>query len=127
MPEREPINIVEKGWGWEIWLDNTPRYCSKFLLVEKGKRCSLHYHIKKFEMFHLIYGEVCLELEGEEINLTPFEGIVDIDPHENHRFTGISENCIYVPALREIFEGSMILEVSTEHFEDDSIRIEKGD
>ncbi len=41
---RKPVHIEPKGWGREAWIANTPLYCGKILEIEKGKRCSLHYH-----------------------------------------------------------------------------------
>ena len=41
---REPVRIVPKGWGREVWIANGDLYCGKILEINKGKRLSLHYH-----------------------------------------------------------------------------------
>ena len=106
------IKVVKKGWGWEEWIENSPMYCAKWLIVKEGKRCSLHHHEKKFETFFLNDGVIDLEVDGEVVRLVSGD-IVDIRPYQNHRFVGIGTH-------------NVILEVSTQHFESDSIRIEKG-
>ncbi len=41
---REPVHIEPKGWGREIWIANNGLYCGKILEINKGKKCSLHFH-----------------------------------------------------------------------------------
>ena len=111
------IHEVPKGWGKELWIANTPLYCGKKLILHKGKQCSLHYHKIKDETFFVQSGKLTMELRypdgrreervmktGDSLHLPP--GVI-------HRFTGI-EDC-------EIFE------FSTQHFDEDSYRIEPGD
>jgi mannose-6-phosphate isomerase-like protein (cupin superfamily) len=121
----EAIKIVPKGWGEERWLHNDELYCGKILVIYQGKRCSLHYHQLKTETFYIAKGRLRMELtdlasarqspplinevfemgEGDCVLLTP--GLV-------HRFTGLAEE-------------THIFEFSTQHFDEDSLRIEKGD
>ena len=54
------IKYVEKGWGYEKWIVNSPEYCGKILFFEKGKRCSWHYHLLKDETFYLQSGRLHL-------------------------------------------------------------------
>lgn len=107
------VKVVKKGWGREEWIENSPLYCAKLLHVKYPKKCSLHFHEKKFETFHMLSGTVLLEIDNETYKFLPGD-TVDIRPYQEHRFGGIDED-------------SMILEVSTQHFESDSVRIEKGD
>ena len=117
LPERHP-----KGWGYEDWIVNNERYCSKILHFNKGKKCSVHYHLKKDETFYLLRGRLKILLsdspetykEGriETIIMNP-QGIVHIWPVRVHRM--------------EALEESDLLEISTQHFEEDSYRIERGD
>jgi mannose-6-phosphate isomerase-like protein (cupin superfamily) len=110
---RSFIKVVPKGWGREEWVSNSALYCGKLLTVLPSKRCSLHYHEQKTETFHVLKGQIKMELEGEVRFMTP--GMtVDIFPYQKHRFTGVEE-------------VNVILEVSTQHFEADSIRVEVGD
>ena len=48
-----PMKHVDKGWGYERWVVNSPEYCGKLLYFNKGKRCSWHYHKAKDEVFYL--------------------------------------------------------------------------
>lgn len=102
----------KKIWGEEKWITNTEKYCAKILYLKKGYRCSYHYHKIKDETFYILKGVVLMELEKEEFLLE--EGsVIHIPIGAKHRFTG--------------FTNAEILEVSTQHFEDDSYRlIESG-
>ena len=117
MPSTKPIHIQPKGWGEEHWIHNDDKYCGKVLVLKKGKRCSLHFHVKKTETFYVQKGKVQMELqqktgERETFVMNPGD-VCEITPLLRHRFTGL--------------EDSEIFEFSTQHFEDDSYRIEKGD
>lgn len=108
----------DRGWGYELWLANSPQYCGKILHVEQGKRGSLHYHIDKEETMHLDFGEVDLRMidhqTGTEYTIHLFPGdTITIPRGQAHQIIAIEE--------------SEIIEFSTEHFEDDSYRIQKGD
>ncbi len=97
----------KKIWGSEEWLVNTDKYCGKFLNLEKGYRCSLHYHKNKDETFYILKGRVLMEVNGDYKIMKPNDS-VRIFPNIKHRFTGL--------------ENSQILEVSTHHEESDSYR-----
>jgi len=106
--------IVDKNWGREIWIVNNENYCSKLLLLQGKKRCSIHSHKKKIESFLLISGCVYMEYGSESKFMHPGD-IVHISRELTHRFTGV--NGI-----------SEIMEISTHHKEEDSYRItESGD
>jgi len=114
---RPPVRIVPKGWGHELWIHNDERYCGKLLFVKAGKRCSLHFHGKKYETFFVQSGSVRMRLrrkDGREETFDMKKGdCLEIPQGTAHQFTGI-EDC-------ELFE------FSTQHFDEDSHRIEKGD
>jgi mannose-6-phosphate isomerase-like protein (cupin superfamily) len=61
------IHFVSKGWGFEKWIVNKPEYCGKLLYFAKDRRCSLHYHKEKDEVFYVQSGRVkiyyCDDLE----------------------------------------------------------------
>ena len=46
--------IVEKGWGYELWIINNEKYCGKSLFFNENSKCSMHYHLKKEETCDLI-------------------------------------------------------------------------
>ncbi|MCK5016835.1 MAG: cupin domain-containing protein [Candidatus Peribacteraceae bacterium] len=100
-----------KMWGKEIWIANNEKYCSKILYLKQGFRCSYHYHKIKDETFYILKGTIHMIVDGEELMLYPGESI-HIEPGVKHSFTGVFD--------------SEILEVSTQHFEDDSYRENKS-
>ena len=116
-PIRAPVHLQPKGWGHEVWIHNDARYCGKILVVKAGRRCSLHYHEKKHETFYVQSGRLKMRLrhrDGREESFEMKKGdILEIEPGTAHQFTGI--------------EDAELFEFSTQHFEDDSHRIEKGD
>ena len=106
-----------KGWGYELWIHNCPEYCGKLLFFEKGKRCSLHYHEKKLETFYLQSGKMLLKYGSSADSLTQKL----LTPGDKFEVTRVLLH--QMTAL----EDSELFEFSTQHFEEDSIRIEKGD
>ena len=102
------IKEVKKIWGKEIWMANTDLYCGKKLILNKGKRCSLHYHKNKDETFYIDKGKVLMQINGQEKIMRQGES-VRIKSGEKHRFSGL--------------ENSVIIETSTHHEDSDSYRI----
>jgi len=108
-----------KGWGRELWIANSPLYCGKILEVKKGKRCSIHYHKIKDETFYILKGKVEMNLFPEGYPAEPKTIIMEkgdtvhIPKELAHQFRGI--------------EDTEILEISTQHFEEDSYRHVRGD
>ena len=47
LTKKEVVQIVPKGWGKEIIFVNNDDYCGKILCFDKGKKFSMHYHLKK--------------------------------------------------------------------------------
>lgn len=111
--------VVYKGWGYEIWLVNKAAYCGKLLGVKPGKKCSFHYHKIKDETFYVQKGKLYLRY-GWGDTLEDCEEVIIV-----------AGQVFYVPTgLRHQFEAiedSLIVEFSTEHKDEDSIRIIKGD
>lgn len=99
---------VPKEWGEEHWIVNR-EYCGKKLVLNKGFRCSLHYHEVKDEVFYVIAGRVLLEL-GDEVHVLAKGDHRHVPPGTVHRFWGI--------------EDSEIIEFSTHHEDEDSYRLE---
>jgi len=110
--KRKKMHVIypetyEKVWGSEKWLCNIDLYCSKILYLNKGYRCSYHYHKIKDEAFHILKGTILMVINGSMMALEVGH-TVRIEPGDVHSFTGL--------------EDSEILEVSTKHMEDDSYR-----
>jgi len=116
MEEQEKLEkIVEKVWGRELWIVNTDRYCGKILEVKTGYRCSMHYHKKKDETFHIASGKILMEVDGKP-RIMEAGDTQRIMPGVKHRFTGLAEDCED--------DYSEIYEFSTHHEESDSYREE---
>lgn len=121
--------FAPKGWGWERWIVNKPEYCLKEMFLAKGKKCSLHYHIKKDETFYVVEGEMCLKIyalnnEGIEKGKREFSLGFYMTTIRKGEFIHIPRNC---PHFFYGTQDCYFFEVSTQHFEEDSCRIIKGD
>jgi mannose-6-phosphate isomerase-like protein (cupin superfamily) len=113
------IKHVDKGWGYEKWIVNKEEYCGKLLFFNHGKKCSWHFHKIKDEVFYLQSGKILVRYswfdnidECNELVLTPGMNF--------HIPRGLRHQM-------EALEDCELFEFSTEHFDEDSYRIIKGD
>jgi len=114
---KQPIKEVEKSWGYELWIINTPLYCGKELMVRRGKWSSkgnYHYHLIKDETFYILKGNLILDfVDSKEIfhsiTLRPGEAF-RVPPTMKHRFS------------TNTFGGCKFIEFSTKHRDSDSYR-----
>ena len=113
------IKHVPKGWGYEKWIVNKEEYCGKLLYFEKDKRCSWHYHKLKDEVFYLQSGKMIVKY-GEDENIDKAEELELLPGMNFHVSRGLKHQMIAI-------EDSELFEFSTEHFDTDSYRIQKGD
>jgi quercetin dioxygenase-like cupin family protein len=89
------------------------------LFFEHGKRCSWHYHKQKDETFYLQSGRILLYY-GDNDSLSSAKDLI-INPGDKfHVYRGLRHQMIGI-------EDSELFEFSTQHFEDDSYRVIKGD
>jgi mannose-6-phosphate isomerase-like protein (cupin superfamily) len=107
-----------KGWGEEVWITNNDLYCGKILKFNKGSEFSMHYHIKKEETWAVIEGTLLLKYydlsdAGDKVVELNEGDTVHLRPCIPHKLIAL--------------EDSKVFEVSTQHFEYDSYRIQKGD
>src|SRR5258708_3004952 len=107
--------IVDKIWGKEFWIVNNDKYCLKFLYIEPGKMCSLHYHPIKDETFYIEEGVCNLQI-GDRVTVMEPGDSVRLMPEMPHRF--------WVQKNAE--EGCMVIEVSTHHEDSDVVRLEES-
>lgn len=105
--EINEVKEVKKVWGKEIYMANTNLYCGKKLILDKGKRCGLHYHTEKDETFYFDKGRVLIKVDGKEGVMIPTQSI-RIRPGTLHRFSGL--------------ENSVIIEISNHHEDTDTYR-----
>ena len=106
-----------KGWGDELWITNNEKYCGKILRFNEGSSFSMHYHISKEETWCVTKGSLKLEFfdleKAERRERKLVEGdVVHLKPCTPHKLTAL--------------EDSTVFEVSTQHFNEDSYRVEKG-
>lgn len=100
-------NIYNKIWGKELWIVNNDLYCGKLLYLDFGAYCSYHYHARKDETFYVLKGKVAL-IVNRKLHILRKGDSYRLEPFTPHRFIGLRK--------------SVILEVSTQHFEHDSYR-----
>ena len=113
------IKFVQKGWGYEKWIVNKQEYCGKLLFFNKGKKCSWHYHKIKDEVFYLQSGRMIVKFsEGDDI--VEAKDILLEPGQKFYVYTGLRHQMIAL-------EDSELFEFSTQHFDEDSYRIIKGD
>ena len=113
------IKFVPKGWGFEKWIVNSEKYCGKLLYFVKGRRCSWHYHKIKDEVFYVQSGKILVKFsEEDEINKS-----LDVILYPGDSFhvpTGLRHQMLAL-------EDTELFEFSTQHFDEDSYRVQKGD
>jgi quercetin dioxygenase-like cupin family protein len=113
------MKTVSKGWGYELWIVNKKEYCGKLLYFYKGKRMSYHMHLLKDETFYIQSGKVILKYsDGDDISKA--EEVILIPGMSFYIYPGLRHQIIAL-------ENSEIFEFSTQHFDEDSYRIIKGD
>lgn len=116
-PEKLVPKRVEKAWGYELWMVNNNKYCGKILHFSASYKFSMHYHMIKDETWYVNRGKFIFrwidtknaDIITEELNVG---------------------DCIHIPKglphQLEALEEAEIIEISTEHFEEDSYRVIKG-
>ena len=109
---------VPKGWGHEIIFENNEKYCGKLLVFKKGCKFSMHYHIIKKESWYVQEGQFqfdWIDTEKAELHtdILSIGDSVTIERGQPHQLISLEEK-------------SIVFEVSTEHFDEDSYRIYRG-
>lgn len=113
------IKFVPKGWGSEKWIVNNKEYCGKVLYFDKGKKCSWHYHILKDETFYIQSGKILLKYSDDD-KIEDAKEIILEKGDKFHVYRELRHQMI-------AFEDTELFEFSTQHFDEDSYRIERGD
>jgi mannose-6-phosphate isomerase-like protein (cupin superfamily) len=107
---------VEKTWGYELWVHNDNEYCGKLLVFTNDRnRFSMHYHLIKKESWYVQEGRFqfnWIDVENGKLEGTTLEKgqSVLIERGLPHQLIALEDN-------------SIIFEVSTEHFDEDSYRV----
>jgi hypothetical protein len=102
------IKFVPKGWGFEKWIVNKEEYCGKLLYFAKGKRCgALQESYRPYKI--------------SDPNMDSVTDFIELGPGDNfHIPRGLRHQVIAL-------EDTELFEFSTQHFDEDSIRVHKGD
>jgi quercetin dioxygenase-like cupin family protein len=117
--EAHERTFVSKGWGYEDWIVNKPEYCGKLLFFKKGLKCSWHRHSIKDETFYVQRGKLKVTYgwdddldKAEEVILEPGDSF-HVPVGLNHQMLGLLDTDMF--------------EFSTQHFDEDSYRVIRGD
>lgn len=117
------MKFVSKRWGWELWIVNNEKYCGKLLFIKQGHFCSMHYHKIKDEVLYVQQGKVEFIYERPKEESHTGQEIVDPIAHvimtPGQAFHVTPEGKHQMHAL----EDTLIVEFSTQHFDEDSYRI----
>lgn len=92
-------------WGATILNMINREYCKKLIVVLPQQKHPVHYHIRKEETFHVLYGDLDVVLNGENKLIREGE-MLTVERKDRHSFSS---------KLGCIFE-----EISTTHFTNDS-------
>jgi mannose-6-phosphate isomerase-like protein (cupin superfamily) len=107
--------IVKKPWGAEIHITNNNEYCLKYLVFYSNKQFSHHKHLLKKELWHCIYGKFECVLEKKdkkEYFIFDCGDKVEVEPGVLHQLQSL--------------QNSILVEVSTRSYDEDSIRLING-
>lgn len=135
------VELIVKNWGTERWFVNTEKYCGKELFVAKGRCFSYHYHRVKEETFFIKSG--CCELiiskpfkfdilkaspNDAKLNYTYLPAKYQVIPrHNTESFLLKAYDKFHILPYRahlvRAVEDTYIIEFSTSHYDEDSIRI----
>ena len=118
LPKIRKGKTVEKGWGFELHIENNEDYCGKLLVFKEGSKFSMHYHVEKYETWFVQEGKFIFRW----INPATAETVEDILNRGDivTIYQGISHQL-------EALEDSVIFETSTQDKTEDSFRVWKGD
>lgn len=84
-------------------------YCKKLIIVVPGQKHPEQYHKVKEETFHVLYGDVVIELDGKKQVCKPGE-MVTVEKGIKHIFSSKT--------------GAIIEEISSTHYKDDSFYVD---
>ena len=109
---------VPKGWGEELIIENNEMYCGKLLKFKKGCKFSMHYHLLKDETWYVNEGKFLyrwIDTENADIKQELLEegSVVRQRAGQPHQLEAVTDGVVF--------------EVSTQHFDEDSYRVLKGD
>jgi sialic acid synthase SpsE/quercetin dioxygenase-like cupin family protein len=112
LPDRLEMELshhygIEKFGEWGATIINciNREYCKKLIIVLPGQKHPVHHHRRKEETFHILYGDVAVNVGGITKRNMNGEMII-VERGTKHSF--------------ESETGAIIEEISTTHYKDDS-------
>ena len=109
---------VPKGWGEEIIIENNEMYCGKLLKFKKGCKFSMHYHLIKDETWYVNEGEFIYRWIDTELAETIEQKL---------KVGDVVRQRVGQPHQLIALTDGVVFEVSSQHFDEDSYRVVKGD
>lgn len=94
-----------EDWGATIINCINREYCKKLIILLPGQKHPMHYHKKKEETFHVLYGDVSVNLNGADKTCRAGDMVI-VEREARHNFR--SE------------KGAIFEEISTTHYKNDS-------
>lgn len=92
-------------WGATIISCINREYCKKLIILLPGQRHPVHFHKKKEETFHVLYGNMSVNLNNIERNYKAGDMVI-VERGMKHDFSSAN--------------GAIFEEISTTHYKDDS-------
>lgn len=118
LPNRMEMEIshhygIDKFYEWGATIINciNREYCKKLIILLPGQNHPIHYHSKKEETFHVLYGDMSVHLDGLDKECKAGE-MVTVERDKKHSFSSKS--------------GAIFEEISTTHYKDDSFYDDKN-
>jgi len=108
-------NIIKKVWGIRERLLETSTVVVDRLTLEPNSFCSWHYHEFKYNMFIILEGELCIELDAKKPKCLIKDEQYIVEPKIKHRFVTLNSSA----KIMEVMYTKPVLE-------DDIIRSIQG-
>ena len=105
--------VLDRDWGQEIFIAETPQYLGKILKMRAGTRGGLQQHTEKVETFHLVSGDAVVRYNDKAGELRA----VVMRPGESYHIPAGADHQVIAVSDCVFFEAS------TPHY-DDRIRRE---
>ena len=93
-----PNRITWKRWGFEYIVEDNDAYQVKFLQMNMGQQCSMHFHNQKRETITVLSGAIVIAFEHHSnVTLTVHESLtIPYGEQYAHRMIASHGNCQYL-------------------------------